>query len=117
MYIVDELIENKLLVNPYNYLKAEPITIIGVNYSDKKPQCFRLIPYLYNEDGSEKVYDAVSEDMSWQCVVLSIKAPTAAQFGGVRSGNAAPGSITVNWSTPQQGIYTEFEIFWKKKHS
>lgn len=97
---------------PYNFISDNQIIIRGVNYLDDEPFCFTLYPYKWDADGVTK---RESPNDIWKCISPKAEAPTSLQFVGLKTGSSEDDAITVNWDTPSGGIYSHYELYWRKQ--
>lgn len=101
---------------PISYRTFDPmnsttVIIEGISYLSADPYCFRLYPYKWNEDRSER-REIVNEN--WRCVNPKIEPPTSSSFPGITTGTTTGEYVTLNWNPPEHGFYTNYVLFWKK---
>lgn len=97
---------------PYNFITDNQIIIKGVNYLELEPFCFTLYPYKWDADGVTK---RETPNNIWKCISPKAEAPSSQQFVGLRTGSTENDGITVNWDTPSSGIFSHYELFWRKQ--
>ncbi|MFZ4713670.1 MAG: hypothetical protein ACOYL6_08165 [Bacteriovoracaceae bacterium] len=114
LLVYDEITEvpytGNLVVQPYNYALDSKIIIENISYSDGMQSCFNIYPFVY--DGA--LLKVSYNQNKWLCEIPVIKAPTKSQFPGINQGFTSNASFTVRWPIITKGIYTEFEIYWRK---
>lgn len=98
----------------YNFLVNNSITIHGINYLASAPYCFTLYPYKWDSDGLMR--REMPNDI-WKCMQPTPEAPTNLEFLGLMSGTAEKDIVTLNWSKPSKGIFSHYELFWRKQSS
>ena len=105
----------QLDVQPFDYRLDKIIEISGINPSSSTPYCFLIIPFTYNNDGSKTTHRV---GLIPQCKIPQIKGPTILDFPGVDAFVCKLQSkeIEINWSTPNVGIYSHFEIFYTSEN-
>jgi hypothetical protein len=97
---------------PYNFISDNQIIIKGINYLEEEPFCFTLYPYKWDSDGVTK---RESPNGIWKCISPKAEAPTSQQFVGLKTGSTDLDAVTVNWDTPNGGIFSHYELFWRKQ--
>lgn len=84
----------------------------GKKISDRE-FCFGAIPVI---EGTNFVKREISNAIV-KCKVFEIKVPTASEFLGAHNVcNSGADSLTVTWDLPSNGLYTNFEVFWKENN-
>jgi hypothetical protein len=96
----------------YNFLTDNQIIVKGINYLEDEPYCFTLYPYKWDADGVTK---RESENDIWKCVQPKAESPTSLQFPGLKTGSAEDDNVTLNWDSPSGGIFSHYELFWRKQ--
>lgn len=96
----------------YNFLSDNQIVIKGINYLDTQPYCFTLYPYKLDTDGITK---RELPNNVWKCVQPLPEAPSSLQFQGIRTAIAQYDMISLEWEPPTRGIFSHYEIFWRKQ--
>lgn len=114
--INDPLVPNEtgLFVHPYNVMTDTEIAISGINPLSQKNYCFMMVPFSYNNDGTRN-YGDVSNSQP-KCILPTLKGPSKDEFAGIDSINCDPSgfSLEISWSPPTRGIYSNYELFYKK---
>ncbi|MGE3609940.1 MAG: hypothetical protein AB7I27_10175 [Bacteriovoracaceae bacterium] len=95
----------------YNFLTSNEVKINGIDYLSNTPYYFTLYPYKWSSDGLTR---REFPNNVWLEFIPEIKAPTNLEFLGLRSGNTYLDQVTLNWTSPEQGVYAEYELFWRK---
>lgn len=98
--------------NSYNFLTNNEITVRGVDYLTLEPYCFTLYPFKWNTDGVTK--REFPNDI-WKCVNPKPESSTTEQFPGLGSGFSEGNTITLSWDAPTVGVFTHYELFWRKQ--
>ena len=96
----------------YSYVTASQIHVLGIDYSSAIPYCFTVYPFKYDTDGVTK---RELPNNVWKCVQPQISAPTALQFPGLVAVSTSKNTVSLTWTTPVSGIYSQFEIFYRKQ--
>lgn len=97
----------------YNFLTDNQIIVKGVDYLSDQPYCFSLYPFKWNADGiTRREYNS---NVTWKCVTPKPESPTAEQFKGITSGTSEGNAVTINWDLPANGVYSYFEVFYRKQ--
>ncbi|HLT22400.1 MAG TPA: hypothetical protein VKZ84_03115 [Bacteriovoracaceae bacterium] len=111
-----EITENTTPVfyRPFDALSTTEIIVEGIDYLASEPYCFRLYPYKWNEDGSQI---REIENENWKCILPKVEPPDATAFLGIESGSSVREYVTLRWSPPTSGFYTNYVIFWRKGSS
>lgn len=102
-----------LIVRDYDYLNATQIVIDNIDYTNSSvPYCFSIYPFIYDADGIRETY----ENNIWECATadLSNATPTLTDFTGLNLGIVDGANVTLRWFPPQNGVYTHFEVFYRK---
>ena len=98
----------------FDHTSVNKITVTGVDYLSDQPYCFSVHPFTYNDETATTFTEYPNN--IYECALPGIDGPAINQFPGV--GNAlADGDlnlIQVTWSEPTGGIYSHYEVFWKK---
>jgi hypothetical protein len=101
-------------VLPYNVQTDTSLTVTGIDPLSIDQYCFMLVPFSYNVDGTKNFGD--TSNVSPRCVLPSIKAPDKTQFPGIEASSslcdAVNASVTLKWSAPTSGIFSNYEIFY-----
>ncbi len=97
---------------PYNFLLNTEVVVRNVNYIAATPYCFTLHPYKWDADGLSK---REFPNNIWKCVSPKPDAPTSDQFLGLGAGVAEDSMISFTWDPPSQGIFSHYELFWRKQ--
>lgn len=95
---------------PFDPMSTTEIKVDGIDYLTTEPYCFRLYPYKWNDDGTQR-REITNEN--WKCIIPKIEPPTAQSFIGVDSGSTQREYVTVKWSAPETGFYTNYVLFWR----
>lgn len=116
MVIEDESADHPLTHDRFDYQNDSAVIVRGLNYSEEKNYCFSLYPFNYDQTlpGGKKFY---KENAVWKCEKVEIKAPTVLEFPGVASAYTVDNNLVVSWEAPSGGIYSHFEIFYRKASS
>jgi hypothetical protein len=96
----------------FNFLTENRVKVKGIDYLETDPYCFTLYPYKWDADGVTR------KDMPnniWKCAQPRAKSPTVIQFPGLKTGATEDDSVTLNWDTPSGGMFTHYELFWRKQ--
>ena len=96
---------------PFDYKEDTFVTVQGIDYSSAKSYCFTMYPFVYDSLGNV-VYK--NENAGWSCATTKIITATKAQFEGVREAEVSGRQIFINWNLPTDGVYSHFEVFYKK---
>jgi hypothetical protein len=102
-----------LIVRDFNYLSDTQIAIDNIDYTDSNiPFCFSIYPFLYDADGVRESYP----NNIWKCASpdLANAVPSLDDFPGLSLGIVDGTYITLRWFPPQNGVYTHFEVFYRK---
>lgn len=105
-------ISNPIFHNEYNFLMDNNITVRGVNYLDIEPFCFTLYPFKWDTNGTDR---RESPNDIWKCVQPKIDPPTALDFPGLGESSTENNAVTLAWSAPAKGIFSHYELFWRKQ--
>ena len=97
---------------PYNFLTSSSIIVRGVNYLSSAPYCFTLYPYKWDTDGIMR--REMPNDI-WRCMQPNPEPPTALEFVGLNSGATEKDIVTLSWSRPSRGIFSHYELFYRKQ--
>lgn len=98
--------------NNYNFLLDNQITLRGISYLAVEPYCFTLYPFKWNTDGMSR--REFPNDI-WKCVSPKPEASTAEQFRGLGAGYTEGNIITLMWDSPEIGVFSHYELFWRKQ--
>ncbi len=109
--ITDSSYTGNLLVRDFNYAVDTRITIEGINYGEPTAYCFTIYPYVYDSLGNIVYKD---QNASWDCTITDIITPDKAQFEGLFGGTTTGYDVNLNWKVPTKGIYSHFEVFYRK---
>ncbi len=96
----------------YNMLTNNQIVVKGVGYLDVEPYCFTLYPYKIGLDG---VTRNEMPNNIWKCIQPRVEAPTNQQFLGLNSASSDRDSVNLTWQVPTSGIFSHYELFWRKQ--
>lgn len=96
----------------YNFLSENVVTVKGVNYLETEPYCFTLYPYKWESDGITR-REAPNE--IWKCIQPKPEGPTSAQFPGITQAYTLGTTVTLGWNPPDSGIFSHYELFWRKQ--
>ena len=102
-----------LIVREYDFFNDTQIVIDNIDYETLSlPYCFSIYPFLYDASGSRLNYP----NDSWICsnANLANTTPTLEDFSGFETGFVDSGIVTLSWLPAQRGVYTHFEIFYRK---
>lgn len=94
---------------PYAPLSSTEITVEGIDYLSSLPYCFRLYPYKWNAEGTERTE---IENQNWKCIIPKIEPPKVEDFNGIESATTLQEYVSINWLTPTAGFYTDYVVFW-----
>src|SRR5690606_27587273 len=73
--------------------------------------CFSMYPFVYDALGTV-VYK--NSSASWTCTTTKIVTATKKNFEGIRDAEVSERSIFINWSEPSKGVFSHFEVFYRK---
>lgn len=109
-----EITENTIPVyhSNYNFLTETEVAVRGVDYLALEPYCFTLYPFKWESNGLAK--REFPNDI-WKCVNPKPEAATTAQFPGLTGGYAERNAVTLFWDQPKAGVFTHYELFWRKQ--
>jgi hypothetical protein len=97
----------------YDFLTQNTVTVYGIPYvdADTRPYCFTIHPY------KNGVPPAIIEYANgvWKCISPSIDPPTSTQFRGIFRAKNRASNVTLDWNLPSAGVYSEFELFYRKQ--
>lgn len=96
---------------PYNFLTDSLIAVRGIDYLAPEPYCFTLYPFKWETDGLAK---REFPNNIWKCVNPKPEAATTAQFSGFTSGYGEGNTVSLSWDLPKAGVFTHYELFWRK---
>lgn len=111
--VISDNYAGSLAVREYDYLIDTQIVVDNVSYADASiPYCFTIYPYLYDADGVKESYP----NNVWKCAYpdLAAAAPRLADFSGFNLGLVNENDVTLRWFPPAAGVYTHFEVFYRK---
>lgn len=101
-------VDGNLSLLPYDVEKARHLIVEGVNYNTSDAYCFRIFPFIYEDDGTRAKY----ENQNWKCLVSpQYKAPNQYQFKGLRNVMTQDMQITLRWEVPTTGVFAEYELY------
>lgn len=96
----------------YNFLTENVVTVKGINYLETEPYCFTLYPYKWETDG---VTRRDSPNNIWKCIQPKPEGPTSTQFSGLSQAYTLGTTVTLGWNSPEAGIFSHYEFFWRKQ--
>jgi hypothetical protein len=117
--ITEDTYTGTITYDSFNYVYDNSITVNNVSYFDGITKCFNISPFVYNANQTKTWYN----NEKWSCVVPTILAPNKDEFTGFRSGTPSigtvsnPGNIFFRWTKPSSGVFTKYEIIYKKVSS
>jgi hypothetical protein len=103
---------NPIYIMSFNFLTENQVVVRDVNYLDIQPYCFTLYPFKWSSDGLSR---REHPNDIWKCVQPKPEAPTIDQFLGLSGGLTENNAISISWDTPSGGIFSEYEVFWRKQ--
>lgn len=114
------IVEVTTITNPtyyinYDFLTQNQITVRGINYLDSDPYCFTLYPYKWSADGLTRNLNPPTSGKIWQCETPKPEAPTSQQFTGLKTGTSDRDKVTLNWDASTSGMFSHYELFWRKQ--
>lgn len=109
---VEVTTESPIYHYEYNFLLSDTIVLEGIDYLAEAPYCFTVYPYKWDADGIEK--QGLPNDI-WKCISPKPEAPTVDQFAGLYSGYSDGGVVTLSWDAPTKGVFSHYELFWRKQ--
>lgn len=110
--ITEEDYDGNIGAKEYNYLTDSTIQVEGITY-DGSTHCFNIYPFLYLSDGSKD--KTLRGTGKWKCINPEVVGPTLSQFQGITEARTTGNDVTISWNNPTSGVYTEYEIFYRKK--
>jgi hypothetical protein len=112
--IKDEPNVNHDLTHTYfDYTNETQVRINGLDYASKTDYCFAIYPFNYDINATDgRVY--YDDGAIWECILVEPIAPTRVEFEGVASAESFENDVRVYWDTPTKGVYSHFEIFYRK---
>lgn len=102
------------LTSPYSIASFDfktdtEVAVVGVDIDSAEPYCFKMIPYLEKDTGIEV---ANEESIVEKCISPTADIPNAIQFTGlINATKDASNYVTLEWTPPTGGIFTEYHIF------
>lgn len=97
-------------VDSFNYAIDSMIKINNISYTDGQNNCFNIYPFVYDASLAKIGYNADK----WVCVIPTISPPSKTEFTGIGQIITTNGGFMINWSAPGNGVFTHYEVFWKK---
>lgn len=95
----------------YDFTKDNKIVVKGLSLLETEPVCFTLFPFKYDSANNRR---ETPNDI-WKCVALKAEGPTAREFPGLKDGFSAADVIYLSWEEPTNGLYSHYELFWRKQ--
>ncbi len=109
----DESSDHNLVHDYFDYQEDNRIIIRGLNYVEEKDYCFAVYPFNYDssQPGGKLFYN---ENPVWQCKKVEVVAPDKVEFAGITFAYTIENDLELGWNPPSKGIYSHFEIFYRK---
>ncbi len=98
--------------NSYNFLTDTEIVVNNIDYFSSSPYCFTVHPFKWNTDGASRREFA---NDTWKCIQPRPEAPSDVNFTGLKSGFSFVSAVTLDWDLPTAGVFSHYEIFWRKQ--
>lgn len=103
-----------LSIESFDYLTANTIEVVGVEYYSTNTYCFRIFPFVYDSNGDKVFY----ENDNWSCINSpEYISPTAQQFAGLQQTITQSTQVTLRWNPPAGGIYEVYELYYVNRSS
>lgn len=109
---VTEVATNTIYHTNYDFLVQSSVDVFGINYMDTQPYCFTMHPYKFQADGVTK--DEFPNDI-WRCFQPKLDPPTSQEFLGLTQVSTNKGFVDLSWDPPTKGIFSHYELFWRKQ--
>jgi hypothetical protein len=108
--ISETIYTGPVTLDSFNYAIDSMITVNNISYTDGQNNCFNIYPFVYGPNLDKNEYNADK----WVCVIPTISAPSKTDFPGISQAGTNPGAIFMTWAAPGNGVFTQYEVFWKK---
>ena len=102
-------VDGNISLLPYNPETANSLIVNGISYYESKDYCFKVYPFIFNEDGTRAVF----ENDNWKCInTPEYLVPSQLEFKGLRNVISQGTQVTLRWELPTNGVYEEFELYY-----